>query len=118
MSAIAVDAQERRAAVLGVVGPLAEPLERAGHQRCADLGQDARARDLFLDDPEHRLGGTLDALEQDVAGETVGHHHVDLPLEDVAPLDVADVAEVGVARGDTRQDLMRFAGERRPLVLF
>ena len=114
----AVDAQQRRASVLGVVGALAEAFEGAGHQRGAELGQQARARDLLLDDSQHRLRGALDALEQDVAGEPIGHDHVDLPLEDVAPLDVADVAEVGVVRRNAGQNLVGFPGQRRPLVLF
>ena len=105
--------------MLGVVDPLAQPAQRASHQRRAHARQRPRTRDLFAHHAEHRLGGALDPLQHDVAGEAVGHDHVGLPFEDVTPLDVADVAERGLGHDlDAGQDLVRFARQRRPLVLF
>jgi hypothetical protein len=113
----AVDPQQRRAAVLGVVDAPLEPPQRRGHQRGADLGQKAAAHHLVFDHVQHHLGGALDALQDHVAGETVGHHHVDFAAEDVAALDVTQVIERRRAARRARQQLVRVARERRALVL-
>ena len=97
----AVDAEQRRAAVLGVV----ELLERVHHRFLIDarLGEQA--------DDERR--DRLVELEHDVADEPVADDDVDraavaLPGRQVAPLDVADEVEPG-----RLEELVRFLRRRR-----
>ena len=51
----AVDPEQRRAAVLRVVHAPTQPLERPGHQRRAELRQQARARHLLAHHAENHL---------------------------------------------------------------
>ena len=85
----AVDAEEQRAAVLGVVHLLVQ----------AGEGLRAPRRPVLLQLPvhhaEHEAGEALHELEHDVPGEPVGHHHVARSLEEVPTLDVAHEVESG-----------------------
>ena len=66
--------------------------ERGPQQQPAGGGQRARASR-----GAHRIGdrpgGALQGLQRDVASEPVGHHHVGLTREQVAPLEVADESD-------------------------
>src|SRR5262245_24894964 len=84
----AVDAeQDRPACQVGI--------EHAGsveEQRREDLARLLRLR-RRVDDTEHKRDGgaqrAFERLQDDVAGETVGHDDVDRPVHEVASLDVA-----------------------------
>src|SRR5688572_22169205 len=89
----AVDAEQRRAAVLGVVELLLQALEGGPHEERAELRLEV-ATDLLA----RALGNVADhglgQLEHHVAGEAVGDDHVHLAPQDVPALDVADEVHV------------------------
>ncbi len=102
----ALDAEEGRAAVLGVV----ELAERGG-ERLALGVEGAREH------PHERGGERLVELEQHVPDEAVADDHVDRPAVaraagDVAPLDVAEEADVGLAE----EELVRLLDGGVPLL--
>ena len=86
------DAEQRRAAVLGVVDALAEAPERPARQQVADLARE-RARQLFAQQLLDHLDQAFAQLQHDVAGEAVADDDVGAAREDVAGLDVADEVE-------------------------
>ena len=83
------DAEQRRAAVLGVVDAPAETPERAPRQQRSDAHRD-RARQLLAQQLLDHLDQPLADLQRDVAGEPVADDHVGVAAVDVARLDVAD----------------------------
>ena len=93
---------QRRAAGLRVVAAMAEASQRRPHQESPQFFQPAPLLDLLLDGVGEPLHQTFAALEQDVPGEPVSDHHVELPSKNVPSLDVAEVVEAGgPARGAT-----------------
>src|SRR5690348_11301532 len=85
----ALDAQQRSAAVLGVVEALLEVFEGAAGEQEPDLAGDGGTQ-RFLQQVAHGFDQTLGNLECDVADETVADDNVDVTVIEVAPLDVAD----------------------------
>ena len=83
------DAEQRRAAVLGVVHAPAEPPERPPRQQRAHLHRE-RARQLLAQQVLHHLDEPFADLQRDVAGEAVADDHVGLAAVDIARFDVAD----------------------------
>ena len=86
----AVDAEQRRAAVLRVVHAPAEPPERALREQVADTCRE-RARRAPRRSSVSTMSTRLSLdLQHDVAGEAVADDHVGHARVDVARLDVAD----------------------------
>ena len=83
------DAEQRRAAVLGVVDAAPEMPQRAARQQRADPHGDG-ARQLFAQQTLDHVDEPLADLQRDVAGEAVADDDVGLAAVDVARLDVAD----------------------------
>ena len=81
-------AQQRRAAGLGIIGALAEIVERALGKRVPDLGRQA-ALDRFLQHTADVLHKTFAELQCDIADKSVAHDHVHVAAEYVAPFHVA-----------------------------
>ena len=67
---------------------LAQGLEDAAHAQCAQHGHHA-ALDGGLHSVGEELGGAFHALEQDVAGETIGHGYVEPVFKEVMAFGVA-----------------------------
>src|SRR5579864_8774302 len=99
----AVDPQQRRAAVLGVVEPQRERLEARARERDAEAHEQAAAQ-LFAEQAEDAEGETFAELEDDVADEPVAHHDVGGAGKDAAPLDVADEPQARSAEQLRRPD--------------
>ena len=85
----ALDAQQRRAAVFGVVEPLLEIGKRLARQQKSNLAADRRLQRL-LQQEAHRLHHAFGNLQRDVADEAVANQHVGLAVVKVAAFDVAD----------------------------
>src|SRR5262245_32712865 len=100
----AVDAEQRRRAVLLPVDARAQPVERALHEQRAEHGERVLL-DLVAHGAAEEARRALGGLQEHVAGEAVGHDDVAGPLAHVAALDRAD--EVAMPRGlDERQGLL------------
>src|SRR5262245_16535724 len=108
----AVDAEQRRGAVLLPVDARAQPPERALHEQRAEHRERVLLHLVAHGAAEER-GRALGGLEQHVAGEAVRHHDVARALEQVAALDRADEVQVP-RRLDERQRLLH---ELVPLAL-
>src|SRR5215471_6803179 len=91
----ALDAEQRRPAVFGVVEARLEAAEGRARQQETHRGLQ-RALDLLAQEVLDHLGERLGHLQDDVAGEAVGDDDVDGSVEDVAPLDVADEVQAGL----------------------
>src|SRR5439155_15729913 len=83
-----VNAEQRRAAHLGVVDAAPETLEGRHRQLRPDLRAGV-PHELFLDHGADHLGQTLGDLQGDVPGEAVGDHDVTPAVVDVAAFHVA-----------------------------
>src|ERR1039457_4195755 len=114
----AVDADEGCAPGLGVVRAMLEPAQCRPHQPGAKLLDETSAHDFFLDRLADPLDQPLATLEQDVAGEAVGNHHVGGSLKNVPTLYVTEKFEFGVGAGGGRsaEELERLAREHRPFL--
>src|SRR5579862_4808867 len=99
----AVDAQQRRAAVLGVVEPQRERFEARARERDAEAHEQTAAQ-LFAEQAEDAEGETFAELEDDVADEPVAHHDVGGAGKDAAPLDVPDEPQARPAEQLRRPD--------------
>src|SRR5688572_26713978 len=86
--AAAVDAEERRAAVLGVVDALLEVVHRPLEHQRADLAR-RRPGELGAEHLADHLAEGLAGFEDDVADEPVADHDVGVAVEDVAAFGVA-----------------------------
>src|SRR5437868_2062605 len=84
-----VYAEERGAAVLGIVEPLLEALNRGLRQKCARLCL-KRCLKLFLQHTHHRFYKTFADLQRDVAGKAVADDHVRFAGVHIATFDIAD----------------------------
>ena len=93
----AADAEQRRAAVLGIIDAFLEIEEGAFRQDVADLAGNGGLERLAEEVADH-LDETLADLEGDVADEAVADDHVDVAAVDVAAFDVADVVQVRFLR--------------------
>ena len=108
----AVEPEEHAAIDLARVHLVAQRVEGALGEEVADLGHQRAAHrraQIGGDLP----GGALGGLERDVAGEALGHHHVDRALADVVALDEAVIVEVGKS-ASRRMRPGRLAPPRRP----
>src|SRR3989441_2828171 len=102
-------AQQRRAAILGVVEELEQLLDLGTAQHVGEC--------LLQHSGEHAAGGLIE-LEDRIADETVAHHDVDLAAlaparQDVAPFHAPDVADPG----SLLQELVRFLDDGIPLLV-
>ena len=88
------DAEQRGAAVLGVVEALFEVAEGLAGEERADLGGDGGLQG-FAEGDGDELGGAFAGLEGDVADEAVADDDVGVAVEEVAAFDVADEVDVG-----------------------
>ena len=108
----AIQADERRAAVLGGVDALAKSAERLSRQQVADARAERR-RQLVVQQALDRLDQPLADLQRHVAGESVADDHVDVAGVHVTAFDVADELDRG-----RLQQLMRVARQLVALALF
>src|SRR5262245_53513971 len=103
------DAQERRAAALGVVDALPESAERI-----TSLGIIRERRtELLAQHVLDELDEALAHLQRNVPREAVAHDDVGLPGEEIARFEVADEVQSGV-----REQPMRVADQLRALAGF
>src|SRR5262245_14615374 len=86
------DAEQRRAAVLGIVDAAAEPPERPSRQQVADLAGKGPLQ-LVAKQRFHGLYQSLARLQYHVAGEPVADDDVRRSAVDFTTLDVADEIE-------------------------
>ena len=86
------DAEQRRAAVLGVVHAPAEMPERPPRQQRSDAHRE-RARQLLAQQLLDHFDQPFADLQRDIAGEPVADDDVGVAAVDVARLDVADERE-------------------------
>ena len=85
-----INAQEGCSAVLVVVVLSVNPPDDFFHG-WNEIGVDG---EQFGDDGlEHALGEPLGGLEQRVADQAIGDHNVCDPLEEISPLDKADIVD-------------------------
>ncbi len=92
----AIDAEQRRAAMLGVVDLAFDVAKGALGQHQAGAIE-RRLPGLLLEHPDHHLTESLGHLENDVAGESVTDHDIDVAGEDIPAFDVADEVDPGVS---------------------
>ncbi len=88
----AVDAQQRSSAVFGIIRFALHFAQSAFHKKPSDFGQRAR-RNLFLDQRDQRFRESLGKFEDDIADETVTHHHIHQSFRNIAAFDIPD--EIG-----------------------
>src|SRR5580698_7907073 len=88
----AADAEQRRAAVFGGIGALAETVESVFGEHVADLRFEA-ALDGFFQHGANVLDQSFADLQRDVADEAVADDHVHIAAEYVAAFDVANEVE-------------------------
>src|SRR6266571_500391 len=88
----AVDPEQGRAAVGGIVGPAANPLQ-GRHQQAARQLQPERSGQLLLDHVPHHVGDAFPQLQHHVAHKAIADDDVGLALEQLAALDVAHKAK-------------------------
>ncbi len=93
----AAHAEQRRAAVLGVVEALLEVVEGLAREQRADLRGDGGLERLAQQRAD-QFGGALAGLEGDVADEAVADRDVGVAVEEVAAFDVADEVDAAKAR--------------------
>ncbi len=87
-----VDAEQRSAAVLGIIYPPLQAMERGLHQPRPEGGSAVGAH-LAADLAGQEIGERLPELEQHVTGEAVGDDHVHRPSQDVSALHVSHEVE-------------------------
>ena len=85
----ALDAQQRRAAVLGIIHALLEILESRARQHVSDFARDGGFQRLAQHLVDH-VHQAFAHLQRDVADESVADDHVGLAGEDIAAFHVAD----------------------------
>src|SRR5215510_4923472 len=100
----AVDAEQRRGAVLLPVDARAQARERALHEQGAEHGERVLLH-LVAHRAAEEARGALGGLQEHVAGEAVGDDDVAGPLEQVAAFDGADEVQMP-RRLDERQRLL------------
>ncbi len=108
----ALDAQQRRSAVLGVVEALFEIGERAARQQRSDLPRDG-CFERFLKSGADQVGDAFGNLQGDIADESVGDDHIDFSIVEIAAFDVADKIQRKLL-----QELKGLAGQIVALGLF
>src|ERR1017187_5055291 len=93
----AAHAQQRRAAVFGIIQALLEGGEGVLGDDVSDFAGDGGFESLAQEVLDH-VAQTLADFQRDVADEAVADHHVDVAGIDVAAFDIADEVEVEVLK--------------------
>ena len=90
--ASSADAEERRAAVFGVIHPLFQTIERALREERARFARDA-LRQLVAQRSRHEFAERFRRFQYDIADESIADDDIGVAVVDVAAFGVADEVE-------------------------
>ena len=91
----ALDTQQGLRAVLGGVEAGRHATQGGFDQGRTQFGQQSAARERLPNQAEEQSGFLFGGFENNVAGETIGHHHVGGALEDIAAFHVSKKVQAG-----------------------